>query len=79
MLPPLKPGVTLARSNGPVLETARLKLRQWRSADVAPYTAMLADPGTARFITVDGKPVVDEMTAERAASIPAFAGATTRW
>jgi hypothetical protein len=54
MLSPLKPGVTLASPNGPVIETPRLILRQWRSADIAPYTAMLADPPTARFITVDG-------------------------
>jgi hypothetical protein len=27
-----------------VIETSRLILRQWRSADIAPYTAMLADP-----------------------------------
>jgi hypothetical protein len=26
---------------------------------------MLADSGTARFITVDGKPVIDEMTGWR--------------
>jgi RimJ/RimL family protein N-acetyltransferase len=51
--------------NGPVIETPRLILRQWRSEDVAPYTAMLADPATARFITVDGRPVEDEMTGWR--------------
>src|SRR5712691_9448748 len=61
MLPPLKAGVTLAQPNGPVIETERLKLRQWRGADVEPNTAMLADPGTARFITVDGKPVTAVM------------------
>ena len=65
MLPPLKPGVTLVQPNGPVIETERLLLRQWQSCDMAPYTAMLSDPGTARFITVDGKPVVDEMTGWR--------------
>jgi RimJ/RimL family protein N-acetyltransferase len=48
-----------------VIETPRLILRQWRSDDVAPYTAMLSDPATARFITVDGKPVEDEMTGWR--------------
>ena len=52
-----KPGAALAQLTGPVIETPRLRLRQWRSADAVPYTAMLADPGTARFITVDGKPV----------------------
>jgi RimJ/RimL family protein N-acetyltransferase len=60
-----KPNVALAQINGPVIETPRLKLRQWRSDDIAPYTAMLADPPTARFITVDGKPVEDEMTGWR--------------
>jgi RimJ/RimL family protein N-acetyltransferase len=65
MIAPLKPGVALARPDGPVLETERLKLRQWRSADIAPYTAMLADPGTARFITIDGKAVADAMTGWR--------------
>jgi len=63
MIAPLKPGVTLA--NSPVIETGRLRLRQWRNADMAPYTAMLSDPPTARFITVDGKPVVDDMTGWR--------------
>jgi RimJ/RimL family protein N-acetyltransferase len=71
MIVPVRPGVTLAQPQGPVIETARLKLRQWRSADMAPYTAMLADPGTARFITVDGKPVVDEMTGWRHAIVMA--------
>jgi RimJ/RimL family protein N-acetyltransferase len=60
-----KSGAAVAQLNGPVIETPRLILRQWRGADVAPYTAMLADPGTARFITVDGKPVEDEMTGWR--------------
>ena len=32
---------------------------------------MLSDPGTARFITVDGKPVVDEMTGWRHAVVMA--------
>lgn len=71
MIAPIKPAGALAYLNGPVLETERLKLRQWREADMAPYTAMLADPGTARFITVDGKPVVDEMTGWRHAVVMA--------
>jgi RimJ/RimL family protein N-acetyltransferase len=71
MLPPLKPGVTLAQSNGPVLETARLKLRPWRSADVEPNTAMLADPGTARYITADGKPVTTALAGWRNAAVMA--------
>jgi RimJ/RimL family protein N-acetyltransferase len=71
MLAPLKPGVTLAAPNGPVIETARLKLRPWRSADIAPNTAMLSDPGTARFITVDGKPVANELNGWRNAAVMA--------
>ena len=71
MIAPLKPGVALAQPNGPVVETARLRLRQWRSADIAPYTAMLADSLTARFITVDGNPVIDEMTGWRHSAVMA--------
>jgi RimJ/RimL family protein N-acetyltransferase len=69
MLPPLKPGVTLAQSDGPVIETGRLILRRWRGDDVAPNTAMLSDPGTARFITSDGKPVTEELIGWRNAAI----------
>jgi RimJ/RimL family protein N-acetyltransferase len=65
MIAPPKPNASLAQLNGPTIETPRLKLRQWCHTDIAPYTAMLADPGTARFITVDGKPVIDEMTGWR--------------
>jgi RimJ/RimL family protein N-acetyltransferase len=71
MIAPLKPGVTLAHADGPVIETERLRLRQWRGDDRKPYAAMLADPGTARFITPDGKPVVDEMTGWRHAVVMA--------
>src|ERR1700732_954041 len=71
MLPPLKPGIRLAEPNGPVIETERLKLRRWRGADVAPNTAMLADPGTARYITADGKPVTVELVGWRNAAIMA--------
>jgi len=71
MIPPIKPGVTRARLDGPVLETERLKLRQWREADVAPNTAMLADPAAGRFITADGKPVTDEFVGWRNAAIMA--------
>jgi RimJ/RimL family protein N-acetyltransferase len=65
MLVKSRPGARLPRLDVPVIETPRLILRQWRSEDVAPYTAMLSDPATARFITVDGKPVEDEMTGWR--------------
>ena len=71
MMAPLKQGVTLVRPNGPVVETERLKLRQWCSADIAPNTAMLSDPGTARFITADGKPVTNELIGWRNAAIMA--------
>jgi RimJ/RimL family protein N-acetyltransferase len=69
MIPSLKPGATLARLDGPVLETKRLKLRPWREADVAPNTAMLADPASGRFITADGKPVTDAWAGWRNAAI----------
>lgn len=69
MLPSLKTGVTLVQPDGPVIETARLKLRRWRGTDVAANTAMLSDPGTARFITGDGKPVTDELVGWRNAAI----------
>jgi RimJ/RimL family protein N-acetyltransferase len=69
MIAPLRSGVSLAQSNGPVIETGRLILRQWRSADIAANTAMLADPGTARFITVDGKPVIEELIGWRNAAV----------
>lgn len=65
----VKPGATLARVNGPVIETERLILRTWCEADIAPNTAMLADPGTARFITPDRKPVTDELVGWRNAAI----------
>jgi RimJ/RimL family protein N-acetyltransferase len=71
MLPPLKPGATLARLDGPVIETERLKLRQWCGADIAPNTAMLADPAAGRFITADGKPVTDAFVGWRNAAIMA--------
>ncbi len=71
MIAPLKQGVTLAQPNGPVIETERLKLRRWCGADIAPNTAMLSDPGTARFITADGKPVTNELIGWRNAAIMA--------
>ncbi len=69
MIPSLKPGVTLARLDGPVLQTGRLKLRPWREADIGPNTAMLADPASGRFITADGKPVTDAWAGWRNAAI----------
>jgi RimJ/RimL family protein N-acetyltransferase len=68
---PIRPGATLAQLSGPVIETVRLRLRPWSSADIAPNTAMLADPGTARFITVDGEPITDELNGWRNAAVMA--------
>jgi RimJ/RimL family protein N-acetyltransferase len=66
-----RPGATLARVSGPVIETGRLILRPWRGDDIAPNTAMLSDPDTARFITPDRKPVTDELNGWRNAAIMA--------
>src|SRR3954453_4084625 len=71
MIAPLRRGVTLAQPNGPVNDAGPLRLRQWGGADIAPNTAMLADPETARFITADGKPVTDELVGWRNAAIMA--------
>jgi RimJ/RimL family protein N-acetyltransferase len=71
MMAPTKPGATLARLDGPVIETARLKLRPWRDTDIAPNTAMLSDPAAGRFITADGKPITDEFVGWRNAAIMA--------
>jgi RimJ/RimL family protein N-acetyltransferase len=71
MVAPIRPGAALAPSQNPVIETERLKLRPWRDADIAPNTAMLADPASARFITSDGKPVADEFVGWRNAAIMA--------
>ena len=69
MIAPLKPGVTLAGLSGPVIETERLILRPWRNADIAPNTAMLADPASGRFIIADGKPIADAFAGWRNAAI----------
>jgi RimJ/RimL family protein N-acetyltransferase len=71
MIAPLKPGVTLARLNGPVIETERLMLRPWRSDDIEPNTAMLGDAAAGRFITADGKPITDAYAGWRNAAIMA--------
>jgi RimJ/RimL family protein N-acetyltransferase len=71
MIPPVKQGVTLPMPMDLVVETKRLILRRWRDADVAPNTALLADPATARFITSDGKAVTDEFVGWRNAAIMA--------
>jgi RimJ/RimL family protein N-acetyltransferase len=71
MIAPLKLGITLDQPGGPVIETARLKLRPWREADIAPNMAMLADPDSGRFITADGKPVTDAFVGWRNAAIMA--------
>jgi RimJ/RimL family protein N-acetyltransferase len=69
MIVPLKPGAVLAQIDGPVIETERLLLRAWRAADIAPNTAMLSDPGTARFIAADGKPVTSPLNGWRNAAV----------
>lgn len=69
MIPPLKPGARLMRVDGPVIETERLILRPWRSDDIAANTAMLSDPGTARFIAADGKPITSELNGWRNAAV----------
>jgi RimJ/RimL family protein N-acetyltransferase len=71
MAPPHKPGAALAQIKGPVIETERLILRQWRSDDIEPNTAMLADPAAGRFITADGKPITDAFVGWRNAAIMA--------
>lgn len=71
MIAPLRPGARLARLDTPVIETERLILRPWRDSDIAPNTAMLADPASGRFITADGKPVTDAFVGWRNAAIMA--------
>ncbi|THD65559.1 MAG: N-acetyltransferase [Bradyrhizobium sp.] len=71
MIAPIKPGAALAQLSGPVIEAERLTLRMWREADIAPNTAMLADPASGRFITADGKPITDEFVGWRNAAIMA--------
>ncbi|MDE2375630.1 GNAT family N-acetyltransferase [Bradyrhizobium sp.] len=69
MLPPLRPGARLLQVDGPTVETERLILRPWRAGDVAPNTAMLSDPDTARYITPDRKAVTSETNGWRNAAI----------
>ena len=69
MIPPLRSGATLARIEGPTVETERLILRMWREADIEPNTAMLADPDSGRFITADGNPITDAFVGWRNAAI----------
>jgi RimJ/RimL family protein N-acetyltransferase len=71
MIPPLKPGARLLQVDGPLLETERLLLRPWRSDDIDANTAMLSDPGTARFIVPDGKPVTTALDGWRNAAVMA--------
>jgi RimJ/RimL family protein N-acetyltransferase len=71
MIVPFKPGVSLAPTDGPLIETEHLVLRRWRDADIAPNTAMLSDPDSGRFITADGKPVTDEFFGWRNAAVMA--------
>lgn len=69
MIPPVKPEAALARLHGPIIDTERLILRPWCSADIAPNTTMLSDPAAARFITPDRKAVTEELVGWRNAAI----------
>jgi RimJ/RimL family protein N-acetyltransferase len=69
MIPPLKQGATLPQHDWPGIATERLILRRWRASDIAANTAMLTDPGTARFIAADGKPVASELAGWRNAAV----------
>jgi RimJ/RimL family protein N-acetyltransferase len=40
----------------PLLETERLRLREWREADLAPFVSFGADETTARFLSETGNP-----------------------
>ena len=79
MIIPTKPGAVLAQTTGPVIETERLILRPWRAADIAPNTAMLSDPPTARYITADNKPVTSELVGWRNAAVMAGHWALHGW
>src|SRR6185436_6648759 len=69
MIPSLRPGARLLKVDGPVIETARLILRPWHSGDIAANTAMLSDPGTARYITPDGVAITTEIGGWRNAAV----------
>jgi RimJ/RimL family protein N-acetyltransferase len=69
MIPPLRPGAKLLQVHGPVIETARLLLRPWRSDDIALNTAMLSDAEAARYITPDGKAVTTALIGWRNAAV----------
>jgi RimJ/RimL family protein N-acetyltransferase len=69
MIPSLKPSVKLLTVDGPTIETGRLILRPWRSSDIVANTAMLSDPGTARFITPDGVAITTEIGGWRNAAV----------
>jgi RimJ/RimL family protein N-acetyltransferase len=71
MIASLKAGAAIPQTDGPLIETKHLILRRWRESDVAPNTAMLSDPESGRFITSDGKPVLDEFFGWRNAAIMA--------
>src|SRR5215472_10963077 len=71
MIVPRKPGAAIAQLRGPMIETKRLILRTWCEADIAPNTAMLSDPETARYITADRKAVTDELNGWRNAAVMA--------
>jgi RimJ/RimL family protein N-acetyltransferase len=69
MIPPIKSGARLLQVSGPVVETERLVLRPWRASDIVPNAVMLSDPGTARFISPDGRPPPTEIAGWRNAAV----------
>jgi RimJ/RimL family protein N-acetyltransferase len=50
------PAQSCTECRAPSLETLRLVLRGWRPEDLEPYSKLLSDPATARFITRRGRP-----------------------
>ena len=41
--------MSAVEGGGPILTTARLRLRQWREEDLAPFAALNADPQVMEF------------------------------
>ena len=71
MIPPLKPGATLPQADGPVIETERLILRQWRAATLPRTQRCSSDPAHRALHHRDRKPVTEPMAGWRNAAIMA--------
>jgi hypothetical protein len=55
----------IADAGGPILTTPRLRLRQWREEDLAPFAALNADPQVMEFPDAYGpRPPWHDMQAE---------------